>query len=347
MDFEMNDLEIIDANKFAPSTQTSSATTPASHQNNSNSMIVNELHKEIEETQNKLKLNYKRMLLFETENNKLIEEKNKLFFEINNINEKNKLLVQKIQELENHNTFIEKNHKLLAEKVSVYENVNRTQLAEIKRFSKFHDKIQTIVKPFILKLKNQITSLQSDLSESQRINNHMSQTYKDFCKKIELELNQKDNEIAILHAEKNGLVRTYEEQIHSFSKEIIELQSKNESSSKEISRLKKSVEFKNYFENEVIRFKRTHEEDQKIISEITQKKSSAETKCLELEQQLSEAKSESMQIKNRIADIESTLEVTRSQFSKKIDELNIMTERFSRLERLNNQLSLELSSKRS
>lgn len=347
MEFEMNDLEIIDASKYASEDSTLKSGTTFTPQNTSNSLIINELHKEIEETQNKLKLNYKRMLLFETENNKLIEEKNKLFFEINNINEKNKLLVQKIQELEGQNILIDKNHKLLSEKVTVYEKVNKTQLSEIKRYSKFHEKVQTVVKPFILKLKNQIIQLQNELSESRKINNHMTQTYKDFCKKVELDFNQKDSEIAVLHAEKNSLVRTYEEQIHSFSKEIIELQSKNEISLKEIARLKKSVEFKNYFENEVIRFKRTHEEDQKIISEINQKKSSAETRCLDLEQQLSEAKTESLQIKNRIADVESTLEVTRAQFSKKIDELNMMTERFSRLEKLNNQLSLELNSKQS
>ena len=38
-----------------------------------------ELYKENEELTNKLKLNYRRLLLFETENNRLLEEKNKLF----------------------------------------------------------------------------------------------------------------------------------------------------------------------------------------------------------------------------------------------------------------------------
>ncbi len=342
MEFEIKDLEIIDGDNRSHqrSFDSSQNTMPPSLPN---SIILNELHKENEELQNKLKLNYRRLILFETENNKLIEEKNKLFFETQNYFQKNQILMEKNTELEKQHALDEKGQKLLVEKISSLEKINTTQMSEIRRFGKFHSKIQDVVKPFILQLKKQVAELKAELSQTQRINTGLTSTYKEFCKKIELELNQKSSEIASLYAEKNGLVRTYEEQIHAFSKEILELQARNEDGLKEISRLKKSVEFKNYFENEVIRFKRTHEEDQTRLNELIQKKSAAEARILTLEQSLQESRAEMTTAQNRVSDLEMNLEVTRTQFSKKIDELTVTNERLLRLEKLNNQLSCEMN----
>ncbi|MBY0553387.1 hypothetical protein K2P97_02585 [bacterium] len=343
MDFEIKDLEIIDAEN---STAKYARPAPAEINNTvSNSLILNELHKENEELQNKLKLNYRRLLLFETENNKLIEEKNKLFFEAQNYHEKNQILLEKNEGLEKMNADLETKAQMAMEKVASYQKINATQMTEIKRFSKFHTKIQEVVKPFIVQLKKEIIDLKSQLIQSQKINANLTHTYQEFSKKMEIDAHQKSNEIISLHAEKNAMMRTYEEQIHSFSKEIIDLQSKCEDGEKEITRLKKSVEFKNYFENEVIRFKRTHEEDQKQIMDLSQKKAAAEARVLSLEQTMTELKAQTLQSQNKASDMEMNLEVTRTQLSKKIDELGIINERLARLEKLNNQLSLEMSSK--
>ena len=236
-------------------------------------------------------------------------------------------------------------YKLMIEKVATYEKINKTQMFEIRRFSKFHTKIQDVVKPFIVQLKKQIQELKGELLQTHTINSSLTTTYKEFSRRMELELDQKTIEINSLHAEKNGLVHTYEEQIHSFSKEILDLQGKLEDSNKEIFRLKKAVEFKNYFENEVIRFKRTHEEDQFNLNELNQKKAATEAKILSLEQSLQETRATASTAQNKAADLEMNLDVTRQQFSKKIDELTIVNERLSRLEKLNNQLSFEMSSK--
>lgn len=334
MEFEIKDLQILEPGKPLDSEV---------HTPTSNSLIMNDLHKEVEELQNKLKLSYRRLLLFEAENNKLIEEKNKLFFEAQNYMQKNQILTDKNADYEKEHVLFENRQTLLTEKITSYEKINQTQLNEIKRFAKFYTKIQEVVKPFIIQLKKQVGDLKNELVQSQKINTNLTNTYKEFCKKIELELQQKNNEIITLHADKNGLIQTYEEQIHAFSKEIVELQCKNEDADKEISRLRKSVEFKNYFENEVIRFKRVHEVDQKNISELTQKKSALEAKILMLEQSLLETKNNASLSQNKVTDLEMNLEIIRSQFAKKLDELTITNERLARLEKLNNQLSLEMS----
>lgn len=345
MEFEIKDLEIIDHQSQTNAATAQRTETNTSQSASSNSLILNELYKENDELQNKIKLNYRRLLLFEAENNKLVEEKNKLFFEAQSYRQKNEILEEKNDELEKKNIFAHNNQKLLNEKVSSLENINKTQLSEIRRFSKFHNKIQEVVKPYIVQLKKQISELTQELSQTQTINANLTTNYREFLKKAELEMTQKTNEITNLQIEKNALIRTYEEQIHSFSKEILDLQARNESSEKEIQRLRKAVEFKNYYENEVIRFKRTHEEDQARINDLTQKKSAAEARVLSLEEQAVEMKQQTLMAQTQKQDLESSLEMTRDQLAKKIDEIATLNERLARFEKLNNQLSLEMASK--
>ncbi len=340
MDFEIKDLEIIDSQPMT--IQTSFAQDQTLIQN---SAILKELHAENEELQAKIKLNHRRLLLFETENNKLVEEKNKYFFESQNFLQKNQILVEKNEELTVLNKKTEGSQKLLIEKLTSFQNINETQLNEIKRFSKFHSKIQEVVKPLVTKLKIQITELRSELHRSQKLNSHLSGSLHDLKKTTELELQAKDHRIGQLTFETNSIVKTYEEQIHSFSKEILHLQNLNEETEKEISRLKKVTEFKNYFENEVIRFKRSHEIDQQNIRDLSQKTAQASTLLMQNEQLLLEARTELSQLKSTQSGTASSLEVTRQQLSRKIDELTTCFERISRLEKLNTQLSLEISSK--
>lgn len=344
MEFEIKDLEIIDpVNNTISREGNSNIGKDQIHIQNS--MILKELHAENEQLQAKIKLNHRRLLLFETENNKLVEEKNKLFFEVQDYLQKNQMLTEKNEELTQQNIKASGSEKLLLEKLQTLESINQTQYTEIKRFSKFHAKIQEVVKPLINRLKDQLTETREELTRSQKMNSHLNGVLHDLKHTTEIELSKRDHTIGQLTAERNGLTQTYEEQIHSFSKEILALQSQNEEQEKEIARLKKVTEFKNYFENEVIRFKRTHEEDQQTIRDLSQKKAQADTRILSFEQSLLEARGEAAQLKARFDEVESTLEVTRQQLTKKIDELTNCYERLSRLERLNTQLSLEMSSK--
>ncbi len=339
MDFEMSNLEMIESTSTQnPSHAVSGSLSTTLPQ----SLILNEISKENEELQVKLKLNYRRLLLFETENTKLMEEKNKLFFEMQNYFEKNQLLAERNIELEKDNESYDTQQQLLNEKVYTLEKINSSQLVEIKRFSKFHLKIQNIVKPFIEQLKSQVLTLKQELSRSQKLYQHLTSAQDDLQKRFDALATQRATEQKIYQNEKTNLIATYEEQIHSFSKEILHLQNSDEEKSKEISRLKKAIEFKNYFENEVIKFKRIHEEDQACISQLQQAKSALEIKTQDQEQSLAQVKIEASQIKVRLEEKESTLEVTRHQLSKQIDESILMNERLNRLEKLNNQLSREM-----
>ena len=212
MEFEIKDLEIIDAvAKNHPEIATHHSPIP-------NSVILNELHKENEDLQSKLKLNYRRLLLFETENNKLMEEKNKLYFETQNYREKYEMLIEKNAELQRINTQVENSQKLTAEKANSLEDINKTQFAEIKRFSKFHAKIQEVVKPLVIKLKTQVEELKTELSRSQKMNVNLNLAYNELKNNAELEIKKRNLELENLITEKTGLIYTYEEQIHSFSK---------------------------------------------------------------------------------------------------------------------------------
>lgn len=332
---------MIENSKITTTSSTTSSISPEVIK--TQSLILNELQKENEELQNKLKLNYRRLLLFEAENNKLVEEKNKHFFEAQTQVEKAQILVEKNKELESENEELESKMQLLNEKVYTYEKINKAQLIEIKRFSKFHLKIQNVVKPYIVQLKTQLAAAQKDLKAAlselelfKRINQDLEKSNTDLAE-------QKDNEAKIYQIDKNALTSSYEEQIHSFSKEILNQQTNNESLQKEISRLKKAVEFKNYFENEVIKFKRIHEEDQFKIQQITDQKNELETTVMGKSETLAELKIEFNKISSQLEEKESLLEVTRKQLAKQLDESVLLNERLNRLEKLNNQLSREMS----
>ncbi len=337
MDFEFKNLEMIETNH-----QIENVSTPHI-QLKSQSLILNELHKENDELQNKLKLNYRRLLLYEAENTKLSEEKNKLFFEAQNHLEKLNLISQRNEELENESESVELRTQQLNEKVYALQKINSSQLNEIKRFSKFHLKIQNVIKPYILQLKNKVLSLQKENTSA----NAELQLFKNLNEKLEQKNTdlflQKEAADQIYQIDKNGLISSYEEQIHSFSKEILDLQNQVEIYLKEISRLKKSNEFKNYYENELIKFKRIHQEDQIKIQNTLDLNNYLETQNLKNEEDLAKTKNELQQVKLRFEEKENVLEVTRQQLAKQIDESVLMNERLCRLEKLNNQLSREMN----
>jgi len=142
--------------------------------------------------------------------------------------------------------------------------------------------------------------------------------------------------------DKNQIISTYEEQIHSFSKEIIHLEHKNEDLAKEVARLKKAVEFKNYFENELIKFKRIHEDDQREILNFKDKLNSVEVRLIQSEQLASTSVEKLKSTENQLMNSEQLLETTRHQLAKQIDHANLLNERLARLEKLNLNLSQQM-----
>jgi hypothetical protein len=338
MDFELKNLEMIENTPYSTDTSPTPTTSGKTQ-----SVILNELHKANDELQNKLKVNYRRLLLFEAENSKLIEEKNRLFFDTQHHIEKSKILEERNSELESENQEIDGKNQLLNEKIYALGKINATQLNELKRFSKFHLKIQNVVKPYILQLKSQISTLKKELHAAMSQLN-LYKTLNENLEQAQTELqDKKDTAEKIYQIDKNNLISSYEEQIHSFSKEILALQSQNELHTKEISRLKKSVEFKNYFENELIKFKRIHEEDQSKYQHLLDQKNFLETEHLRIESALAEIKIDLSKTKLTLEEKENILEVTRTQLAKQIDASVIVNERLHRLEKLNNQLSREMS----
>lgn len=333
MDFQLKDYDIIEEDNH----QYKSESAPTQ------SAILDELTKENEDLQNKLKLNYRRLLLFETENNKLNEEKNALYFQAKTQVEKAHLLEEKNIQYEKENKNLLSELAKLNEKTYALEKINYTQLNEIKRFSKFHLKIQNVVKPYILQLKKSLTTTQNSLTQAIKQIEILKISNQDLDKKLKTQIDKNEKMAKIFQIDKNNFIQNYEEQIHSFSKEILDQQIQNENLTKEVARLKKSIEFKNYYENELIKFKRIHEEESLKNNQLVDLKNSHETQILNLESSLSIATNELNRTKTQLDEKDYLLENTRKQLSKQIDETNQIHERLNRLEKLNNQLSREMT----
>lgn len=342
MEFEMGHLDIIqvDADKNKNLRHSSEFNGISSQ-----SIVLNELQKETEELQNKLKLNHRRLLLFETENNKLIEEKNKLFFETQNLFEKNQLLTEKNTELLNQFLDYQKQNELLNEKNESFLKINLNQARELKRFTKFHLKVQNSVKPYLQKLKDTCYELKTELSKTHEENQHLLNHNNKLLTQIESQQVFVTQKINSMEIDKNQTITSYEEQIHSFSKEIIHLEQLKDDYAKEIARLKKAVEFKNYFENELIKFKRIHEDDQREILELKNIITQLDVKVIASEQQSSECLEKLKSTENQLLNTSQLLETTRDQLTKNLDHSNTLTERFSRLEKLNLNLSQQMHQK--
>jgi len=338
MDFEIGHLDLLD-----PQTESrnQSISIPPAPQ----SVVLNELQKETEELQNKLKLNTRRLLLFETENNKLIEEKNKFFFEMQNLVEKNKLLTEKMQLLQVENSDLGQAHALLSEKNQSLKKINQTQLADLKRFTKFHLKIQNVIKPYINQLKETLSQTKLELSRAQKNNEELILNLRHEQQGRAEDIQMLQLKISSLEKDKVATIANYEEQIHSFSKEIIRLEQNVIEAKDEVNRLKKANEFKNYFENELIKFKRIHEEDQREIYLLKEKNTSIEVQLTESSQNSSLHAEKITSLQNELMNKEHLLETTRAQLAQNIQHAELLTERLARLEKLNLNLSQQMQQK--
>lgn len=330
MDFELDNMEIIDSKQ-------DQALPPTSH-----SLLFEELQKDLEEYQQKLKLSHRRILLYEGENQKLIEEKNKLFFEMKDLQEKLSLFSEKNQELEKENLVFSEENLFLKEKTETLQKVNETQLSDIKRFSKFHLKIQNVVKPYIENLKERLSSTLDELAQVKNHNDFIETAYTNLEKKLNTTQDSYQSQITSLQLNKTELVRSYEEQIHSFSKEIIGNQQREEELNLEILRLKKSVEYKNFYENEVIKFKRIHEEDQKRLNDLQAELEKVKIHAAHLHETNNQLTRDGHRLSHNLTEKEHILESTRQQLSRQLEQEAILSERLARLEKLNLHLSQQM-----
>lgn len=331
MDFDFQ-LEHLDA--------TSTEGASLKDENSHDSMILNDLSKQIEELQNKLKLSYRKLFLFENENQKLQKEKNFFFYEKNNLDEQLKLISEKMENLSRYSSEIEQELNQTTERMQAFESLTKTQAIDLRRLTKFHAKIQNIIKPYVQKIKSDLETQEIENAKLSKVNFQYLELTEALNTNIQ-ELNQK-NEIQTkqYEFEKKNIIASYEEQIHFLSKEILDFQQNLSTSESEIQRLKKAVETKNFLENEVVKFKRTHTDDQTLIQDLKLKINDLENKNSSLTYEVAE----SQKNKNTMAiDLETTkniLESTRRQLAQKIEENEKLEMRLKMLERLNSHLAI-------
>jgi chromosome segregation ATPase len=307
------------------------------------SSILDDLTTQIEDLQNKLKLNYRKLLLFESENEKLIQEKNKLFFDVKNTQEKFELLAERNEKLENYNIELESAYKLSHEKYLSFEKLCQTQSIDLKRLTKFHVKIKDIIKPYVQTLKSQIEVLNKSLSESQKMSATFEKLNSENILQIQYLKQNIEQQQQKFDNEKTNFIQSYEEQIHFLSKEIIQYQQKNEILQSEIFKQKKMNENKNFIENELIKFKRLQGEDQNTISNLKIQKIQLENTQNSIKNENSDLKNQFTLLQNENHLLSQNLNATRLQLNQKIDEIEKMHLRLKMLEKLNSNLSLSFT----
>jgi chromosome segregation ATPase len=303
------------------------------------SAILNDLTKQIEDLQGKLKLSYRKLFLFETENQKLLKDKNFYFYEKNNMEEKVNLITEKMENLKGFTQEIETELIETTEKMKAFEGLTQTQAIDLKRLTKFHAKIQNIIKPYIENLKKELVSQQSENAKLNKVNfQYLELT--EALNKTNVELNEKNQlQMKQNEFEKKNIISSYEEQIHFLSKEIVDFQQTIAFCKSEIQRLKKSNETKNFLENEVVKFKRTHSEDQHDINSMKLRLNEVENKYDALVYEKSEIQKSYNSVKDDQESQKMILDTTRKQLAQQIEENEKLELRLKMLERLNTHLS--------
>ncbi len=350
MEFSLDHLEMIQSVATGQSQHPTSQPQKLNPQTNGltkQSSILDDLATQIEDLQNKLKLNYRKLLLFETENEKLIQEKNKLFFDAKNYQEKFDLLSERNQKLEDFNNELESAYKLSHEKYLSFEKLCQTQSVDLKRLSKFHIKIKEIIKPYVQSLKLQIEKLSQELADTQKMKSSFEKLNAENILQIQYLKQNVEQQHRKFESEKTNFIQSYEEQIHFLSKEIIQYQQKNEVLQSEIIKQKKMNENKNYIENELIKFKRLQEDDQSLISNLKLQKIQLENTQVSLKNENSDLKSKFSILQNENSHLNQNLEATRIQLNQKIDEIEKLHLRLKMLEKLNSNLSLSFTTQNS
>lgn len=347
MDFELKHLEMVQGDTQATRSQD---VTPKSI---GSSQVLEDLTQQIEELQNKLKVSYRKLLLYETENQKLIQEKNAFFFENKMYAEHNSILVEKNKELQgDHDSMAAKIDKQ-ALKIEIAEKLIETQKTDLGRLSKFHEKVKNIIKPFVESLKQQIATLtveneqqaklitQYENYQQQLIAQHENQQaqLKANIKTLEQTIETNSNRYA---NEKKSLIQSYEEQIHFLSKEIVEQQQRTLDANNENLRLKKQVETKHFVENELVKYKRTQDENIQTVNALRLKENDLQRQLTESQLSESNHKNQMNVLKAEMERQTELLDATRKQLSLKITEVEDMTLRLKMLEKLNSNLSLNL-----
>ncbi len=349
MDFELKHLDIIhrDQDRTFKSDQTSDDQNthhPIDAQTTKSSLVLQELVAQIEALQNKLNINYKKLLLYEAENQKLIQEKNQLYFENKTLSDEFTMTSEKNIKIATYNEELETENRTLSTKTENYDKICAAQKNDLQRLSKFHLKVKNIIKPYVENLKTKSEQL---AAENIQLLNTIQQNNKALAS-FELQSTGLAQDLELkakrFEAEKTALIGSYEEQIHFLSKEIVEHQQKVLDIQNENLRMKKLTETKHYLDNELIRIKRAHDEMLQDLNAAKIRESDHQNQITTLNTQMSEMRNSLTQVQTEVDQTNLVLESTRNQLAKKLSESEELQLRLRMLEKLNTNLSLNLKS---
>lgn len=339
MDFELKHLEMVQGDTHAGR---SSARSQDVTRATGSSQVLEELTQQIEELQNKLKVNYRKLMLYETENQKLIQEKNSFFFENKVFAEHNSILQEKNKELQSTHDAMAESIEKKTLKIDIAEKLIEAQKTDLGRLSKFHEKVKNIIKPFVENLKQQITVLTAENTQKTK----MVAQLETFQAELQLNITTLEQTIETNNqryaAEKKSMIQSYEEQIHFLSKEIVEQQQRTLDANNENLRLKKQVETKHFVENELVKYKRVQDDNIQTVNALRLKENELTRQLTESHVSESNHKNQMVSMAGEMERQKELLDATRKQLSHKISEVEDLTLRLKMLEKLNSNLSLNL-----
>jgi DNA repair exonuclease SbcCD ATPase subunit len=252
-----------------------------------------------------------------------------------------------------------KNEILSAELARFHQRFPELEAQEekIRRFERYQDKVKTQIKPYIQELKAYAQSLGDQLALVQRDLDQRDQTIAQLNDRLQSERDQAYLEIERLSQTQVKLISEFEEERQFLKAEVISLKESLQIAEEKAERLDRALLRQDELENMVIAYQRNKEVfEQELRSElnVTRNEASLQQKqnfennlrIKDLEAQSQEKIQALEEKKNQVTQLEEQLQSLRHLWLQKNEENEKMTLQLRTLEKLNFELSKQLSESR-
>lgn len=322
------------------------------------SSTIENLISQNEELMTRLKVTLRRLALLEDENQRLNSENQKENMRASTVSEQVLVLKEKDQIWRNKIDDLEKVKSQLQERLITLENMYAMSQSQVERYTKYHDKIRTQVKPFVQELKKYSKSLEAKLQTVQSENDKKEAQISDLRHQIiEVSKNSKF-QIELLEKKNWQTSEHYETLIQQLTKECEELKLTNAELTQKTEKMKDLEERADHYENQNVELRRrieTMAENHQYALEAAEEKvrvRSTEYSKLAVEhqdvvQKVLEELETRKNLEKQVYDLRHQLDSLRYMWTAKNEENEKLRQSLQALEKLNLDLSSKLQEIRS
>lgn len=224
--------------------------------------VIENLISQNEDLMARLKVALRRLSLTEIENQKLSQDNELARKDLLKTRDQMLVLREKDNAWKAKTESLETDREVLAEKCRILESRLKADEAEMARHRKYHERIKSQVKPYLVQLKEYARSLEIDL-QSQGLELQKRETLvQDLRRQMSEVVRNSRLQIEAHELKSHELVDSYENSLREMRQELDLLRETNRDLEARAARLRRAEQRADEYENELIELRRSKEETQ-------------------------------------------------------------------------------------